>query len=186
VSGHAPRLRIVAGELGGRRLASPPGDVRPSAERTREAVFSMLGPVEGPALDLFCGSGALGLEALSRGAGPVTLVDRDVSTVARNVADLGVEDRCEVIEAELPGVLDASGPLAGRRFSLILCDPPYKLAHRFGPELDRLLPPMLSPAGIVVCESASDSPLELALPLRTERRYGAAFVRVYEAGEGPS
>jgi 16S rRNA (guanine966-N2)-methyltransferase len=176
-------LRIVAGELGGRRLASPPGDVRPSAERTREAVFSMLGPVEGPVLDLFCGSGALGIEALSRGAGPVTLVDRDVSTAARNVADLGIADRCELIEAELPGGLEDSGPLAGHRFGVILCDPPYTLAPRFGPDLDRLLPPMLSPDGIVVCESAPDAPLGLSLPLRTERRYGAALIRVYDAAE---
>jgi 16S rRNA (guanine966-N2)-methyltransferase len=177
----AGKLRIVAGELGGRRLSSPPGDVRPSAERTREAVFSMLGPLEGPALDLFCGSGALGIEALSRGAESVTLVDRDIATAARNVAELGIEDRCELIEAELPQALGSAGPLAGRTFSLILCDPPYRLAARFGPDLDRLLPPMLSRSGVLVLESAPDAPVELTLPLRTERHYGAALVRLHES-----
>lgn len=176
-------LRIVAGELGGRRLSSPPGGIRPTAERTREAVFSMLGPLRGAALDLFCGSGALGIEALSRGAERVTLVDADIATAARNVAELGIDDRCELVEAKLPAALGASGPLAGRTFELILCDPPYTLAARLGPDLDKMLPPMLSPDGAVVTESAPEAPLELSLPLRTERRYGAALVRIHDAGE---
>jgi 16S rRNA (guanine966-N2)-methyltransferase len=185
VSGGGGTLRVVAGELGGRRLSSPPGDVRPSAERTREAIFSMLGPLEGAALDLFCGSGALGFEALSRGAERVTFVDKEIATAARNVDDLGVAGRCELVAAELPAALEPSGPLAGRRFDLILCDPPYRLAARFGPDLDRLLPHMLSPHGTLVLESSPDAPLELSLPLRTERRYGSALVRIHDAAEGP-
>jgi 16S rRNA (guanine966-N2)-methyltransferase len=176
------RLRIVAGEFGGRRLSSPPDDVRPSAERTREAIFSMLGPLEGTALDLFCGSGALGIEALSRGAEHVTLVDRDISTAAQNVAELGIEDRCELLQADLPTAIGFSGALAGRTFDLILCDPPYRLADLFGPEFDKLLPPMLSPNGTLVIESAPGAPIDLDMPMRKERRYGAALVRIYDAG----
>ena len=144
----------------------------------------MLGPLEGTVLDLFCGSGALGIEALSRGAERATFVDTDIATAARNVDELGIGDRCELVGAVLPAALEPSGPLAGRRFDLILCDPPYRLAARFAPDLDRLLPPMLSPQGTLVLESSPDAPLELSLPLRTERRYGSALVRIHDVSEG--
>jgi len=181
VSGPGPRLRIVAGEFGGRRLRSPRGEVRPSAERTREAIFSMLGPVSGSVLDLYCGSGALGLEALSRGAAHATFVDRDVTTVRDNAEALGAEGRCTLIRADLPRALEAGGPLSGERFGLVLCDPPYRLADRLGPQLDKLLPGVLSRPGILIVESSADSPMRLSLPLRSERRYGAAHVGVYDA-----
>lgn len=171
--------RIVAGELGGRRLHSPPPDVRPSAERTREAIYSMLGGVEGlRVLDLFCGSGALGLEAVSRGAAELTLVDTEIGSAADNVELLGIGDRCELVEGDALAFLDE----APEPFDLILCDPPYRLADRLGPELDSRLPARLRREGRVIVESPRGAPSLLALPLRTERRYGAALVRVYEAG----
>jgi 16S rRNA (guanine966-N2)-methyltransferase len=181
----APRLRIVAGELGGRRLRSPPqdgADIRPTAERTREAIFSMIGPdaVAGAAvLDLFCGSGALGLEALSRGAAGLTLVDRRIETAAANVADLGLEDRARLIDAKLPPAIEPGGALAGGSYDLIFCDPPYRLAPLIGPALEQPLADLLAPGGLLIVESAAAEPMRLSLPLRRERTYGAAHVGIY-------
>jgi 16S rRNA (guanine966-N2)-methyltransferase len=95
-------LRVVAGELGGRRLVTPRGTgVRPTAERVREALFSILGDVErARVLDLFAGTGALAIEALSRGAARATLVDVDVAPALQNVSALGLEGRVEVVRAE--------------------------------------------------------------------------------------
>ncbi|HKJ35506.1 MAG TPA: RsmD family RNA methyltransferase [Solirubrobacterales bacterium] len=177
-----PGPRIVAGSLGGRRLRSPAGaDVRPSTERTREAIFSMLGPIEGlSALDLYCGTGALGIEALSRGAMPVTLVDLAPGPARGNVELLGLGGRCEVIGGDVSAVLREEV----RRFDLVFCDPPYRLADRLGPELDSLLPARLTEAGRVIVESASATPALLSLPLLTERRYGRSLVRVHSAEGG--
>jgi 16S rRNA (guanine966-N2)-methyltransferase len=176
--GGAP-LRIVAGELGGRALYAPPGQrLRPTAERTREAIFSMLGPLDGESvLDLFCGTGALGLEALSRGAGRLSLVDTEIEPAARNVERLGVSDRCTLVEADALAYL-RSGTEA---FDIVFCDPPYRLADRLGSELDKLLEARLAVGARVVVESAPQTPLELTLPLHRERRYGAAIVRIHRA-----
>jgi 16S rRNA (guanine966-N2)-methyltransferase len=177
------RLRIVAGELGGRRLRVPAGsDLRPSAERTREAIFSILGEVEGAALDLCCGTGALGLEALSRGAASATLVDRRIGPAAANVTALGLDGdpRVELIEADAARFLARS---AGA-YDLVFCDPPYKLAPRFGSELDTHLPDRLRPGARVIVETSPKAPLELSLPLEVERRYGSALVRIYAVAPG--
>ena len=97
-------MRVVAGELKGRRLAAPPrrsAAVRPTADRVREALFAILGEVGGASvLDLFCGTGALGIEALSRGAGRATLVDTQVSLARRNVGELGLEPRTDVVRSD--------------------------------------------------------------------------------------
>src|SRR6266550_2965213 len=97
-------MRVVAGELRGRRLAAPPrrsAAVRPTADRVREALFAILGRLdEASVLDLFCGTGALGIEALSRGAGRATLVDSDVSLARRNVRELGLERRADVLRSD--------------------------------------------------------------------------------------
>lgn len=179
--GGSGRLRIVAGELGGRRLRVPAGsDLRPSAERTREAIFSILGTVEGRALDLCCGTGALGLEALSRGAAHVTLLDRRIGPAAANVEALGLggDPRLELVEAEAAWFLARSDCA----YDLVFCDPPYTLAPRFGPELDKHLPDRLRPGARVIVETSPKAPLELSLPLTDERRYGSALIRVYAAG----
>jgi 16S rRNA (guanine966-N2)-methyltransferase len=176
------RLRIVAGELAGRRIHAPAGGrLRPSTGRTREAIFSMLGPLRGESvLDLYCGTGALGFEALSRGAGELTLVDTEIAHAAGNVERLGLGDRCTLVETDALSFL-ASG---SERFDLVLCDPPYRLADRLGSELDRLLEGRLAAGARVVVESAPDAPLELSLPLERDRRYGAARVRIFGAGGG--
>jgi 16S rRNA (guanine966-N2)-methyltransferase len=171
------RLRIVAGELGGRRLPAPPPEgARPSSERTREAVFSILGPLgEERVLDLYCGTGAYALEALSRGARRATLVDIDVAAASENAEALGVGGRCSIERADALRWLGRGGSA----YDLVFCDPPYRLADRLGPELDKLLPPRLLPGARVITESAPAAPLELSLPLLRERRYGSALVRVH-------
>jgi 16S rRNA (guanine966-N2)-methyltransferase len=175
-------VRVVAGELRGRRLASPPrrADVRPTSDRVREALFAMLGDVSATrVLDLFCGTGALGIEALSRGAAEATLVDSDARLARRNVSQLGLGDRAEVVRADARAFLRRGGPT----FDLVFCDPPYRLAHRLGPELDQHLPPRLAPGARVITESAARRPLELGLPLVRERAYGDTLIRVH-AWEG--
>src|SRR3954454_11718875 len=176
-------MRVVAGELKGRRLATPrrgAAAVRPAADRVREALFSILGELGGAnVLDLFCGTGALGIEALSRGARHATLVDTDVSLARRNLRELGLESRSEVIRSDAPRYLRR----ARRRFDLIFCDPPYRLADRLEGELDSLIPGRLAEGGRLICESAARNPLELSLPLLTERRYGDTLIRIH-AWEG--
>ena len=105
-------LRITGGELGGRRIRVPRGDVRPTTERVREAIFSILGDVAGArVLDLFCGSGALAIEALSRGAAEATLVDTRPATARGNLEALGLAERahgakrCRSLPAARRGVI---------------------------------------------------------------------------------
>jgi 16S rRNA (guanine966-N2)-methyltransferase len=173
-------VRVVAGELRGRRFAAPPkrADVRPTADRVREALFSILGDISGArVLDLFAGTGALAIEALSRGAAEATLVDTDTSLAARNVEELGLGRRARVVRS------DAGAFLRRERatFGLVFCDPPYRLADRLGSELDKLLPPVLAPGALVITESAARGPLELALPKDDERRYGETLIRIHSA-----
>ena len=170
-------MRVVAGELGGRRLVSAKGDaVRPTADRVREALFSILGDVsEARVLDLYCGTGALAIEALSRGAEAAVLVDTDVRTARRNVAALELTERCDVVRADALRHLR----MDERQYDLVFCDPPYGLADELGTRLDPLIPPRLAGGGRVIVESDARSPLELSLPLLTERRYGDTLVRVH-------
>ena len=173
-------MRIVAGELGGRRLASPVHGVRvrPTSDRVREAMFSILGDVSGArVLDLFCGTGALAIEALSRGAAEATLVDTDTRPAERNVSALELQERAEIVRADARAFLRRSGP----PYELVFCDPPYRLADRLGPELDQLLPPRLAPGARVIVESATGKPIDLALPVVRERAYGDTMVRVHTA-----
>lgn len=181
-------MRVVGGRLGGRRLASPPRrstDVRPTSDRAREAIFSILaGAVEGASvLDLFCGTGALGIEALSRGARAAVLVDQHPDLARRNVRDLGLDGSCQIVRADVLAYLREPARHAGRRFDLVFCDPPYRLADRFEGEVDSLVSARLAEGGRVIAESAARHPLTLALPLLDERRYGEASVRIYGAEE---
>lgn len=127
-------LRIIAGTLGGRRIAAPPGRAtRPTREAVREAWFSALGPgVAGVrVLDLFAGSGALGIEALSRGAAEVTFVERGreaARVLESNLETLGLWDRATVVRSDVGAFLEALSTSAGEeapRFDLALADPPY-------------------------------------------------------------
>ncbi len=124
-------LRIIAGDLGGRRIKTPRGTAtRPTREAVREAWFSSLSPrlPDSRVLDLFAGSGALGIEALSRGAAWVTFVEADqrVCDVLRsNVSTLGVEERCEVRRADAVRVAERLAREGVREWDIVLSDPPY-------------------------------------------------------------
>jgi 16S rRNA (guanine966-N2)-methyltransferase len=171
-------LGVWAGGGGGGGGGGPPAP--PPPDRVREALFSILGDVGGASvLDLFCGTGALAVEALSRGAGRATLVDTDVSLAERNVRELALEPRADVVRSSAVRYLQRSR----RRFDLIFCDPPYRLADRLEGELDSLIPGRLAEDGRLICESAARHPLELSLPLLAERRYGDTLIRIH-AREG--
>jgi 16S rRNA (guanine966-N2)-methyltransferase len=176
-------VRVVAGNFKGQRLEAPRRATRPTADRVREALFSILGPVEGlEVLDLYAGSGALGIEALSRGAGSATFVDSDAAAnraISANLERLGVEG-ARVARADALGFLRGAAR-RGERWDLVLCDPPYRLAPRLGAPLSRLLVAVLAPEARVVCESSQRQPLAVDLPLVTERRYGDTRIAVYAA-----
>jgi 16S rRNA (guanine966-N2)-methyltransferase len=174
-------MRVVAGELGGRRLEAPRGErVRPTADRVREAVFSILGDVQGArVLDLYCGTAALAIEAISRGADSAVLVDTNPGVARRNVEALHLTERCRIVRADAVRYLKGEGDV----FDLVFCDPPYKLADRLGPELTSLIPERLAKGGRVIVECDVRHPLDLGLPVRLERRYGDTLIRIHrEAG----
>jgi len=156
--------------------------VRPTGDRVREAVFNLIGPVDGAdVLDLFAGSGALGLEALSRGAASAVFVDSDrfaAETVLRNVEKLGLEG-ARVYREDAARHL-ATEAASGRRYDLVLVDPPYRMLSRFLPMLATNLPSVVSPDGLVVVESEAKEEPELPLPLRTSRTYGSTRVSLFE------
>jgi 16S rRNA (guanine(966)-N(2))-methyltransferase RsmD len=175
-------MRVIAGTHKGQRLAAPRrGSTRPTADRVREALFSLLASVEGErVLDLYAGSGALGIEALSRGAAEATLVDSDVAAIAaaeRNVERLGL-GQARVVRSDAARFLKGAAR-RGQQWDLAFCDPPYRLAHRLGRDLDALLSSVLDKEGRIVCESSVRQPLRLTLPLITERRYGDTLICIY-------
>jgi 16S rRNA (guanine966-N2)-methyltransferase len=157
--------------------------VRPTSERVREAVFSTLGErVEGAVvLDLYCGTGALAIEALSRGAESALLVDRDPRTALGNVERLGLRSRVELVRSDAERWLAARAKLPDQPgFDLVFVDAPYRLADRVGKELDTRLPSLLAERGRAIIESGAGRPLRLgSLTRLRQRRYGAADVSIY-------
>ncbi|HEX8075655.1 MAG TPA: 16S rRNA (guanine(966)-N(2))-methyltransferase RsmD [Thermoleophilaceae bacterium] len=175
-------MRVVAGVYGGRRLKTAPGKrTRPTAERVREALFAILGPVDGMRVaDLYAGSGALGIEALSRGAEHATFVERDSRTadiVRFNLATLDANPLAEVVVRDVLAWL--RGAAGGATFDLVLIDPPYSSAPRLGEPLSELLPAVLAPNATIVTESDKRAPLELDLVLWDERVYGDTRIAVH-------
>jgi 16S rRNA (guanine966-N2)-methyltransferase len=176
-------MRVIAGELKGQRLVAPRGwRVRPTSDRVREAIFSALGEVAGArVLDLYCGTGALAIEALSRGAAEAVLVDRDTRPALGNVERLGLRERATLVRSDVPRWLAAAADAPERRrFDLVFVDAPYRLAARLAQELDSHLPYLLARGGRAVVESAARSPLRLeALERLRQRRYGGTDVGFY-------
>ncbi len=173
-------VRIVAGRYGGRRIEAPRGrTTRPTADRVREALFSMLTAVlrsedlEGLAvLDLFAGSGALGLEALSRGASAATFVDADaaaLATVGRNAEALGVA--VELARSDALAFL-ASASREGRHWDLIFVDPPYSSGQHIADSLAGRLASVVYERSLIVTESDKRHPLALPFTSVRERDYG--------------
>jgi 16S rRNA (guanine966-N2)-methyltransferase len=175
-------MRVIAGRYRGRRLQAPPGDAtRPTSDRVREALFSVLADRVGGArvLDLFAGSGALGIEALSRGAAEVTFVDTAPAAIRAVKANLEALDAAaEVRRTDARRFLGAASA-AARQYDLVFLDPPYRLAGRLGSELTAALPAVLAPGAAVVAESDRRVPLELGLPILDERRYGDTLIRIH-------
>jgi 16S rRNA (guanine966-N2)-methyltransferase len=174
-------MRVVAGRLGGRRIAAPPGrGTRPTSDRVREALFSILGPLAGErVLDLFAGSGALGIEALSRGASNAVFVDRDpraAATIRANLEALGLDARVVARDART-ALRDARE--RADAYDLVFLDPPYRQAGALAADLAEALQPVLAPSARVVSESDRRAPLDLALPLTDERRYGDTLIRIH-------
>jgi 16S rRNA (guanine966-N2)-methyltransferase len=177
-------VRVIAGRYGGRRLTTPRGAAtRPTADRVREALFSALGPLDGLAvLDLFAGSGALGLEALSRGGAHAQFVDSAPAAVAAiraNLAALSVPEGVAGVRRQDARAFLRSAREQRRQYDLVFLDPPYRVAPALGRELSPLLPAVLAAGGRVVAESDRRAPLELALPLTDERRYGDTLIRIH-------
>ncbi|HEY8123004.1 MAG TPA: 16S rRNA (guanine(966)-N(2))-methyltransferase RsmD [Myxococcota bacterium] len=181
------RMRITGGEFAGRRLRVPRSAVRPTAERVREALFSMLahrGALAGArVLDAFAGSGALGLEALSRGAASVLFVEQSRSvakTLGENVAALGLEARARIVGRDAVSALRALAG-AGERFDLCFVDPPY--ASGLAAETLALLAEggLLAERAVLVAESdRRHAPGAIAgLSLALERSYGDTLLSLY-------
>jgi 16S rRNA (guanine966-N2)-methyltransferase len=179
-------MRIIAGSRKGARIFAPKGlDTRPTGDRVREAVFNLVGPVDGAeVLDLFAGSGAMGLEALSRGAARVTFVESDraaAEMIVRNLGRLHLEGALVLREDGARKLAaDAAG---GRRYDLVLIDPPYRMLPRLLPTLTSYLPAVTAPDGLAIVESDARDEPELPLPKRTSRRYGSTRVTVFEGPE---
>jgi 16S rRNA (guanine966-N2)-methyltransferase len=177
-------MRVIAGRLGGRRLKAPRGrDTRPTTDRVREALFSMLADVHGVrVLDLFAGTGALGIEALSRGAAHVVFVERSREALVALRANLAAL-RIGAEQAEVrPG--DALGALRtarerGETYDLVFVDPPYGRARELGEALAGILPGLLAPDARVVVEADRRNPAELALRVEALRRYGDTTITIH-------
>lgn len=179
-------MRVIAGDLKGQRLAVPRGwKVRPTSDRVREAIFSSLAAkVPGASvLDLYCGTGALAIEALSRGARHAVMVDRDTRPAVGNVERLGLGERVTLIASDVSRWLTTLEEREEEsRFDLVFVDAPYRLADPVGQQLDSHLPRLLEAAGTAVIESAARQPLRLdSLERLRQRRYGGTDVSFYGA-----
>jgi len=143
----------------------------------------MLGPLDGElVLDLFAGTGALGIEALSRGAGRAVFVERDgaaAAALAENLAALAIgEQDAELRRGDALAAL-RSARERGEAYDLIFIDPPYGQAPQWGSVLSPILPALLSREGRIVVESDHREPLAIDAPIRTERRYGDTSITIH-------
>jgi 16S rRNA (guanine966-N2)-methyltransferase len=175
-------MRIIAGTHRGHRISAPKGDkTRPTSDRVREALFSILGPVTGAAvLDLFAGSGALGLEAMSRGARRCVFVDSDRAAciaIRENLERLRITGAL-VLQRDAVGVVREEAG-AGRRYDLVLLDAPYDQWPTIESRLAELLPAVLAEDGVVVVETEGRVEPQVPLPVLTSRRYGSARITLF-------
>ncbi|MBA2293588.1 MAG: 16S rRNA (guanine(966)-N(2))-methyltransferase RsmD [Actinobacteria bacterium] len=175
-------MRIIAGTHRGRRLAAPKGEhTRPTGDRVREALFNLVGPVEDAAvLDLYAGSGALGLEALSRGARRCVFVEVDgaaCKVIRANLETLGLTGALVVQRDAIAALNEETA--ARRRHDLVLLDPPYDRWAAVELRLGELLPQVVAASGLVVVETDARVEPDLPLELATTRRYGSARLTLF-------
>ena len=194
-------MRIIGGTAKGRRLQTPskssagPSDsllIRPTADRAREALFSIIGKaVEGSAvLDLFAGTGALGLEALSRGAQSAVFVDkssRSIDLIKKNIELCGFSDKTFIIKRDLAKSLSSLEKfLPGKEFSMVFIDPPYRKALCLKILKELSTGNILAPAGLVVAEDDSGNELPESigsLNMFDRRKYGDTGFWLYRANK---
>lgn len=176
-------MRIIGGTFRGHRLLVPKGPTRPTTDRTREAIFNLLQSrldMRGArVLDLFAGSGALGLEAVSRGAAEVTFVEQAgvaLGTIRKNADALGIADRCTIHRADVRHWLDRA---SSARFDLVFGDPPYAFAAL--PGLPDLVLPLLETGGLFVLEHGSAVGFDGHPALETSRAYGQTVVSLFRS-----
>ncbi len=157
-------MRIIAGKFRGRKLSCPKVVTRPTLDRVREALFSILGDLsDARVVDFYAGSGALGLEALSRGASHVTLVEADrgaAAVIRKNVEGWGIDGAYRVVECAVEksrGALSASGP-----FGLVLADPPWKISGEAAVTVPEVVKGLLSASAVVVLGHATRDELVVA------------------------
>ncbi len=178
-------MRVVAGSARGLRLTAPSGnDVRPTSDRVREAMFNALGSLgaidETEVLDLFAGSGALGIEALSRGARAAVLVDHDrtaLDVIGRNLDATGLAPQAEVVRSDATAYLRASRST----FGLVLLDPPYRYSG--WDSLLEALGAVITPDTAVVIESDRDVAVPVGWSVERRKRYGSTFVAIVRPPE---
>jgi 16S rRNA (guanine966-N2)-methyltransferase len=174
-------MRVTGGALGGRRLLTPPPGVRPSADRVRESLFDRLGDLSGvETLDLYAGTGALGIESLSRGAASVVFVERaprSLAILTGNLAALGLTERSRILREEASRGVRRLGR-EGRRFGLVLVDPPYGSGEDECALRALVESGVLAPQGTVVVERSRRHPLQPIAGLERidERRYGDTVI----------
>jgi 16S rRNA (guanine966-N2)-methyltransferase len=171
-------VRIISGSRKGHTIQAPVGrGTRPTSDRVRESIFNILGPVDDATVrDLYAGSGAMGLEALSRGAASAVFVEREldaIRAIERNLDKLRL--RGTVVRQ------DAIAVLAGerRKYDLVFVDPPYEMYADLEPQLARYLPSVVAEDGVVVVETDARVEPDLPLEQRTSRKYGSVRVTVY-------
>jgi 16S rRNA (guanine966-N2)-methyltransferase len=181
-------MRIIAGSRKGSRIFAPRGsETRPTGDRVREAAFNLLGPgaAEGAkVLDLFAGSGAMGLEALSRGAASTTFVesDRDACrTINRNLEKLELTGAKVLCQDALTAL--RNDVRSGRRYDLVLVDPPYRRFSSLQNALIQYLPEVLEPGGRLIVETSAKDEPELPLSRLKSRRYGSSRLTLFERDE---
>lgn len=181
-------MRIITGSAKGIRLRTLEGDAtRPTAERVKEAVFSMIQfDIEGRSvLDLFAGSGQMALEALSRGAASATLVDksRDAIAIIRdNAAKAKLADKCAIFQSDY---LDFIRRSAGKQYDIIFLDPPYAL-KMYKPALEAMLKSsILKPTSLIICESGEDavfdgdSELASRFEIEKQTKYSKTYITIF-------
>ena len=175
-------MRIIAGDRRGARIAAPKGDTtRPTGDRVREAAYNLIGPVDDTAvLDLFAGSGAMGLEALSRGARRCVFVESDRAAcrvIHDNLEKLRLTGALVLQKDAFQALREERG--AGRAYDLVLVDPPYGVWPDLQSRLAEAVLPVLAPDGMVVVETSAKVEPELPLTLVTSRRYGSARITLF-------
>lgn len=180
-------MRVIAGQLKGRRLKSVPGkNTRPTSDKVKEAAFHMIGPYfdGGQCLDLFAGSGALGIEAISRGMDRTIFVERNgmaIRTIYENIKEMKLENQIEIMRMDAKRALQIMNDQQFA-FDLVLMDPPYKtsLLHKLLDQIIHLK--LLTQNGIVLCEH--DTSIELSqkqgLELIKQSTYGTTTITIYK------